>query len=123
MRTHKEAIYVRKPGDKFRPLVIHRPTLKRVGAKLGRARRLIRAEKKLLKAGQVETGRLEMLRNHEKAILDYLSKVGSVPSVTPQIDRLLNDLCPEKKDRDSLLGWMRRQLRRGFRKTAATCAS
>jgi hypothetical protein len=84
MRTHKEAVYIRAKGDKFRPLRIARPTLAKVGATLRQTEKSIRSIKRSLKQGQVAPAVLGALQNRERAIKAYLAGLGKPAPVQTQ---------------------------------------
>jgi hypothetical protein len=76
MRTHKTALYVRVPGDKFRPLKITRPTLQQLGARLRIVGRRIALIESRLKEGHEVPPFLVQLKRLRDGIKGYLANIG-----------------------------------------------
>jgi hypothetical protein len=83
MRTHKSALYVRVPGDKFRPLTITRPTLRQMGAKLRIIGRRIAQIEKRLKEGQEVPPFLVQLKRLRDGMKNYLANIGKEMQEAP----------------------------------------
>lgn len=76
MRTHKDALYVRKPGDKFRSLKVYRPTLRQVKAKLKILGRRIALVESRMKEGQDVPAVLKNLWKLRDGVKGYLANIG-----------------------------------------------